>query len=72
MQNFMELNMKKKFNLKTVTFEVWDLKTNFWQFTSKSLIEPQVQNSGFNFQNLEDWNLKTNFGSLGPKTLNKP
>ena len=32
MQNFMELNMKKIFDPKTVAFGFWGLETIFWQF----------------------------------------
>ena len=49
MHNFMELNMKKCFDTKTVTFRVWGLKTTFWQFGPKSLIKSQAQNPSFNF-----------------------
>ena len=43
MHNFMELNMRKCFDTKTVTFRVWGLKTTFWQFGPKSLIKPQAR-----------------------------
>ena len=35
MQNFMELNMKKFFNPKTVTLRMWGLEASFQQFGSK-------------------------------------
>ena len=53
MHNFMELNMRKCFETKTVTFRVWGLKTTFWQFGPKSLIKSQAQNPSFNFYKAE-------------------
>ena len=36
MQNFMELDMKKFTDHKTLTFGVWDLKTSLEQFGHKA------------------------------------
>ena len=53
LQKFMELDMKKFINLKTMTFEVWDLKPSLGQFGPKDfgrgLIKPLVKNCGSNF-----------------------
>ena len=58
MQNFIELDMKKFTDPKTLTFGVWSLKTSLVQFGSKAfgrgLIKPLVKNPSSNFhkQNL--------------------
>ena len=39
MQNFMELDMKKFTDPKTLTFWVWGLKTSLEQFWHKALAE---------------------------------
>ena len=53
MQNFIELDMKKFTDPKTLTFGVWDLKTSLVQFGPKAfgrgLIKPLVKNPGSNF-----------------------
>ena len=52
-QNFMELDIKKIADLKTLTFGVWGLKTSLGQFGPKAfgrgLIKPLVKNPGSNF-----------------------
>ena len=45
MQNFMELNIKNLFHPKTLTFRVYWLDTDFWQFVTKHLINRQGQNT---------------------------
>ena len=53
MQDFMEFDMKKFSDPKTLTFGVWDLKTSFGQFRpkvfGKGLIKPLVKNPSSNF-----------------------
>ena len=53
MQDFMEFDMKKFADPKTLTFGVWDLKTSFGQFRpkvfGKGLIKPLVKNPSSNF-----------------------
>ena len=53
MQNFIELDMKKFTDPKTLTFVVWGLKTSLVQFGPKAfgrgLIKPLVKNPGSNF-----------------------
>ena len=53
MQNFIELDMKKFTDPKTLTFGVWGLKTSLVQFGPKAfgrgLIKPLVKNPGSNF-----------------------
>ena len=53
LQHFMELDMKKFINLKTLTFEVWGLKPSLGKFGTKDfgrgLIKPLVKNCGSNF-----------------------
>ena len=50
MQNFMELDMKKLIDLKTLTLDVWILKTSLGQFRPKAfgrtIIKPLVKNRG--------------------------
>ena len=42
MQNFMELDMKKNSDLKTLAFEVvWGLKTSLGQFGPKAFSRPK-------------------------------
>ena len=36
MQNFMELDLKKKSDLKALAFEVWGIKTSLGQFGPKA------------------------------------
>ena len=64
MQHFMGLNMKKFFDPKVITFGDWGLETSFWQFRSKSLIKPKVQNPSFNFHKKY-----LNLGAWGPKAF---
>ena len=49
-QNFIELDMKKFTDLKTLTFGVWGLKTSLGQFGpntfGRGLIKPLVKNPG--------------------------
>ena len=53
MQSFMELDMKRFKDPKTLTFGVWDLKTSLQQFGHKAfgrgLIKQLVKNPGSNF-----------------------
>ena len=53
MQNFIELDMKKFTDPKTLTFVVWGLKASLVQFGPKAfgrgLIKPLVKNPGSNF-----------------------
>ena len=54
MQNFMELDMKKFTDPKTLTFRVWGLKTRSGQFGPKAcfergIIKPLVKNLSSNF-----------------------
>ena len=52
-QNFIELDMKKFPDPKTLTFGLWGLKTSLGQFGPKvfgrGLIKPLVKNPGSNF-----------------------
>ena len=53
MQNFIELDMKKFSDLKSLIFGVWDLKTSLGQFGPKAfgkvLIKALVNNPSSNF-----------------------
>ena len=53
MQNFMELDMKKFTDPKTLAFGVWNLKASLEHFEHKpfgrELIKPEVKNLGSNF-----------------------
>ena len=53
MQHFMQLDMKKKSDPKTLTFGVWDLINSLEQFGPKAfgkgLIKPVVKNLSSNF-----------------------
>ena len=55
MQKFMELDMKKFPDPKTLAFGVWGLKTSLGQFGPKAfgggLIKPLVKKPGSNFHN---------------------
>ena len=48
MQNFMELDIRKFLDRKSVTYEVWGLKTCLEQLGPKRRIKSEVWNSGFN------------------------
>ena len=54
MQNFIELNMKKFSDPKSLTFGIWGLKTSLGQFGPEAfgegLIKPLVKNPISNFQ----------------------
>ena len=49
MQNFMEFDMKRLSDPKTLTFGVWVLKTSLGQFGPKGLIKQVVKKPSSNF-----------------------
>ena len=64
-ENFMELDMKKFTDPKTLTYGLWGLNTSLGQFRLKAsgigLIKPLIKSPGFNFTNRtsffqESWN----------------
>ena len=66
MQNFMELDVKKFTDPKTLTIGVWGLKTRLGQFGPKAcfgrgLIKPLVKNPSSNFHKQDLFTNKTSF-----------